>query len=60
MRITNNEHLKPIFTRQRAGDIEHCSADISKAEGLLGFHPKINIIDGLSRLAESNLAHVSV
>lgn len=50
MRITNNEHLKPVFTRQRVGDIKHCSANISKAEGLLGFHPKINIIDGLSKL----------
>jgi nucleoside-diphosphate-sugar epimerase len=50
MRITNNEHLKPIFTGQRVGDIKHCSANISKAEGLLGFHPKINIIDGLSKL----------
>lgn len=52
MQITNNEHLKPIFTKQRAGDIKHCSANITKAERILGFHPKINIIDGLSKLVE--------
>jgi dTDP-L-rhamnose 4-epimerase len=48
--ITGNEQLKPIFTRHRQGDIKHCSADISKAEGLLRFHPRIDIIDGLSKL----------
>jgi len=52
MHITHNEQLKPILTRHRPGDIKHCSADISKAERLLGFHPKINIIDGLSKLVE--------
>jgi UDP-glucose 4-epimerase len=50
MRITKNQQLKPIFTRQRVGDIKHCSANINKAEALLGFHPKISIIDGLSKL----------
>lgn len=29
--ITNTGHLLPIFTEPRAGDINHCSADISKA-----------------------------
>jgi nucleoside-diphosphate-sugar epimerase len=50
--ITNTERLKPIFTEPRAGDIKHCSADISKAEKLLGFSPKIRLEDGLSRLVE--------
>jgi UDP-glucose 4-epimerase len=49
-RITEKEYLKPIFTEPRAGDIKHCLADISKAEGLLGFHSKVNISSGLSRL----------
>ena len=50
MRITNNEHLKPIFTSKRAGDIKHCLGDISKAKKLLGFSPKIRIDDGLSKM----------
>jgi nucleoside-diphosphate-sugar epimerase len=50
--ITNTERLKPIFTEPRAGDIKHCSADISKAEKLLGFHPKIRLEDGLSSLVK--------
>jgi nucleoside-diphosphate-sugar epimerase len=53
--ITNTEHLKPIFTEPRAGDIKHCSADINKAEKLLGFHPKIRLEDGLSSLIKWHL-----
>jgi nucleoside-diphosphate-sugar epimerase len=53
--ITNTERLKPIFTEPRAGDIKHCSADISKAEELLDFYPKIRLDDGLSRLVKWHL-----
>jgi len=51
-RITSTERLKPIFTESGAGDIGHCSGDIGKAEELLGFHPKIGLEDGLSKLVE--------
>lgn len=54
-KITNTERLKPVFTEPRAGDIKHCSGDISKAEGLMGFHPKVRLEGGLSRLVEWNL-----
>jgi dTDP-L-rhamnose 4-epimerase len=54
-KITNTKHLMPIFTEPRAGNIKHCSADISKAEKLLGFRPKIKLEDGLSRLVEQYL-----
>jgi UDP-glucose 4-epimerase len=54
-RITSTERLKPIFTEGRAGDIKHCSGDIGKAEELLGFHPKIGLEDGLSKLVEWHL-----
>jgi nucleoside-diphosphate-sugar epimerase len=49
-RITGMEHLKPIFTEPRVGDIRHCLADTSKAEKLLGFRSKIKISEGLMRL----------
>jgi nucleoside-diphosphate-sugar epimerase len=57
--ITNTKHLEPIFTEPRAGDIKHCSADISKAEKLLGFQPRIRLEDGLSSLVKwhSNAVH---
>jgi nucleoside-diphosphate-sugar epimerase len=54
-KITNTEHLKPIFAEPRVGDIRHCSADISKAEKLLGFRPKIRLKDGLSSLVKWHL-----
>ena len=54
-KITNTERLKPIFAEPRAGDIKHCSADISKAEKLLGFRPKIRLEDGLSSLVKWHL-----
>jgi nucleoside-diphosphate-sugar epimerase len=53
--ITNTEHLKPIFAEPKAGDIKHCSADISKAQKLLCFHPKIQLEDGLSSLVKWHL-----
>lgn len=54
-KITNIERLKPVFAEPRAGDIRHCSADISKAERLLGFRPKIRLEDGLSSLIKWHL-----
>jgi UDP-glucose 4-epimerase len=54
-KITNTERLKPIFAEPRVGDIMHCSADISKAERLLGFRPKIRLEDGLSSLVKWHL-----
>lgn len=34
----------------RAGDIRHCVADISKAQRLLGYAPKVKFEDGLAEL----------
>jgi nucleoside-diphosphate-sugar epimerase len=48
--IAGKEKLKPIFAEPRLGDIQHCSADISKAEQLLKFHPKVMLKEGLSSL----------
>jgi dTDP-L-rhamnose 4-epimerase len=36
----------------RAGDIRHCFADISRAERLLGFRPRVAFADGMSALVE--------
>jgi dTDP-L-rhamnose 4-epimerase len=46
-------HLHPDITGDyRVGDIRHCFADISKAERVLGFKPKVNIKDGMKELAD--------
>jgi dTDP-L-rhamnose 4-epimerase len=41
-----------ITGRYRVGDIRHCFADISKAQTLLGFQPRVSFEEGLSELAE--------
>ncbi|MBR5236031.1 MAG: SDR family oxidoreductase [Clostridia bacterium] len=39
--------IKPIFGPDRAGDIKHSNADISKAKRLLGYSPDYNAEKGL-------------
>jgi dTDP-L-rhamnose 4-epimerase len=41
-----------VVNKFRAGDIRHCFADISKAERLLGFQPKVTFEDGMDELIE--------
>ena len=43
---------QPIFDEQRAGDIPHSNADISKAKNMLGYHPKISFEEGMGKLLE--------
>jgi len=38
--------------RYRAGDIRHCYADISRAEELLNYRPKVTFEDGMAGLIE--------
>lgn len=41
--------LEPQFGPERAGDVRHSLADISKAETLLGYRPAITIEEGLKK-----------
>jgi len=34
-----NKEIEPLFGPERAGDIKHSNADISKAKKMLGYHP---------------------
>ncbi len=36
----------------RAGDIRHCFADISRARSVLGYEPKVQLVDGIRELVE--------
>jgi UDP-N-acetylglucosamine/UDP-N-acetylgalactosamine 4-epimerase len=40
-------NVRPVFREQRAGDIRHSLADITKASTLLGYRPSHHIGDGL-------------
>ena len=45
--------LEPEVTEKyRVGDIRHCFADISHARELLGYEPRVDFDEGLTRLAQ--------
>jgi dTDP-L-rhamnose 4-epimerase len=45
------KHVSPELTgKYRVGDIRHCFADISSAERVLGYRPRVAFGDGLSEL----------
>jgi nucleoside-diphosphate-sugar epimerase len=39
--------IKPKFDPPRPGDVLHSQADISKAEKLLGWKPRVNFSEGI-------------
>ena len=51
--VMGRSKIEPEITgKYRQGDIRHCFADVSKAEKMLGFAPKVNLKEGLAGLAE--------
>ena len=44
---TIGKNIKPIYKDPRPGDVKHSLADISKAEKLIGFRPKVPFKQGL-------------
>jgi len=46
-------HIQPEITGEyRVGDIRHCFADITRAREVLGYRPKMSLVDGISDLVE--------
>ncbi len=46
-------HIHPQLTgKYRVGDIRHCFADISHAQAVLGYEPRVSLESGLQELAE--------
>lgn len=43
-----NKNIEPIFGPERAGDIKHSNADISKAKMILGYNPEYDFERGLN------------
>jgi len=52
-RVLNKEYIEPEITENyRVGDIRHCFADISLAQRVLGYAPRISLDEGLKELSE--------
>lgn len=47
-----NKEIEPLYTSERAGDIKHSHADISKARDLLGYSPNWNFERGIEAAIE--------
>lgn len=44
--------LKPEYAALRGGDIRNSCADVSKAERVLGYKPRIKLEEGIRRLLQ--------
>lgn len=47
---TTGKNVKPVFRKQRPGDIRHSCANIDRARADLNFRPKVSLRDGLRLL----------
>jgi UDP-N-acetylglucosamine/UDP-N-acetylgalactosamine 4-epimerase len=45
-----NTNIEPVLGSNRAGDIPHSNADISKAKSMLDYEPKIHFYEGIYML----------
>lgn len=51
--VLGKSHLRPqIMEKYRVGDIRHCFADISRAQAILKYQPRVSLEDGMIELAE--------
>jgi dTDP-L-rhamnose 4-epimerase len=45
------KRIEPEITgKYRVGDIRHCFADISLAEQVLGYRPRVDFVEGIAEL----------
>ena len=44
--------IQPVYGPERAGDIKHSNADISKAKKILGYNPEYDVDKGLEKAIE--------
>lgn len=45
-------NIEPTFGPDRAGDIKHSNADISKAKSMIGYNPDYSFVDGIKLAIE--------
>jgi UDP-glucose 4-epimerase len=46
-RILGRDDLQPVYAPERAGDVKHSQADLTRARALLGYHPVVGFEAGL-------------
>jgi dTDP-L-rhamnose 4-epimerase len=52
-RVLGKTHLEPCITNTyRMGDIRHCFADITQAQTVLGYTPRLSLTEGLDKMVD--------
>jgi dTDP-L-rhamnose 4-epimerase len=52
-RMLNKTHLEPNITgKYRVGDIRHCFADITQAQTVLGYTPRVTLAEGVEDMID--------
>jgi UDP-glucose 4-epimerase len=51
--LVNRTQISPTHSPERAGDIRHSYADMTRAREILGFQPKVELKQGLKSLIDS-------
>ena len=44
--------IKPVYQKERSGDVQHSLASINKAKKVIGYNPQISVAEGLKRAYE--------
>jgi len=52
LNVITKKNIKPIYKKQRAGDVKHSEADITKIETMLKYSPLVYFEDGLFKVYE--------
>jgi nucleoside-diphosphate-sugar epimerase len=47
-----NKNIEPIFLKERAGDVKHSQADVSKIKEMMNFSPSYSFREGLEKTVE--------
>jgi dTDP-L-rhamnose 4-epimerase len=51
--VLGKTHLEPCITHTyRMGDIRHCFADITRAQAVLGYTPRVTLAEGLDEMVD--------
>jgi len=51
--VLGKTHLDPCVTnKHRMGDIRHCFADITRAQAVLGYTPRVTLAEGLEEMVD--------
>lgn len=48
-KLTDNTDIQPIYEEERAGDIKHSLADVSKGKNIINYEPLVSFEDGLKQ-----------